>query len=648
MHPMMKRLDMPRVISVVFLIITLFVCGCGEIQTSTYPHEAPIDQVAFSPEESAEGGAAEIPSACIDDVLNGLNGLPLEDFIEKSYTQLLLRNPEYLSESGLTKLWGLRNDQLNDLSAEYIKDTQKLRSGILEILIGYDRTQMSWDHKNSLDVYQWYLDDLVRGHEFMYYNYPIHHFLMSYHDNLIRLFTELHPLTRIEDAEDYISRLSKVEDQIDQLVDGLQIREEMGIVPPDFILRMATDWMSDYIGMSASGSISLESRNLSVYTMFSEKLDEIVVMNENEREEFRKAALAEIEGSFIPAYVELLGYMADLAKVATPDAGVWKFPNGSEFYRYIIRHQTQTDMTPKEIHDLGLAEVDRITAEMYDIFEVLGYPEEDDFGDLIRRAASEGGYYDLTGQVQKEDYVAEIEATVNKVNQRLGTVFNIMPTADVIVIGDPESGGFYVPASKDGSRPGAYHAFVGMGRAMKYTMPTVAFHETNPGHHFQIAITQELEMPLMRTDVFFNGFVEGWALYAEMLAFEMGIYDDDPYGNLGRLQFELLRAVRLVTDTGIHEMRWSRDKAKRYMDEALGIPGRFSYEVDRYIVLPGQALGYKLGMLKIWGLREKAMIELGDNFDIKEFHRVVLGNGSVPLEVLENLVDEYIVAKGEG
>ncbi len=200
-----------------------------------------------------------------------------------------------------------------------------------------------------------------------------------------------------------------------------------------------------------------------------------------------------------------------------------------------------------------------------------------------------------------------------------------------------------MPGAPDGSRPGSYHVSLGGQWRPRYSMPTVAYHETAPGHHFQIAIAQGLDLPFPRRDIRFTAYTEGWAMYAERLASELGLYDDDPYGNLGRLQYELLRAVRLVTDTGIHAMRWSREQAQAYMDQALGAqPGRFSYEVDRYVVLPGQATAYKIGMLKILELRQRAMDRLGDDFDMKQFHDVVLGSGSLPLGLLERVVDDYI------
>ena len=279
---------------------------------------------------------------------------------------------------------------------------------------------------------------------------------------------------------------------------------------------------------------------------------------------------------------------------------------------------------------------------MREVLLGLGYPQDASFRDLMDRAVNDGGWVDISTQAGKDQYIATIEAAIDRAEQAADAVFELRPTGEVIVIGGP-TGGYYMPGAPDGSRPGSYHVSLQGQWRPWYSMPTVAYHETAPGHHFQIAIAQELDLPFPRRDIRFTAYTEGWAMYAERLAWELGLYDDDPYGNLGRLQGELLRAVRLVTDTGIHAMRWSREQARAYMDEAMGAqPGRFSHEVDRYVVLPAQATAYKVGMLKMLELRQRAMDQLGDEFDIKQFHNVVLGNGSLPLGLLEQVVDEYI------
>jgi uncharacterized protein (DUF885 family) len=224
----------------------------------------------------------------------------------------------------------------------------------------------------------------------------------------------------------------------------------------------------------------------------------------------------------------------------------------------------------------------------------------------------------------------------------VGELFDIGPSWGVEVVPGP-FGGYYTPGAPDGSRPGAYHVGIQGSSHNRFIEPTIAYHEAVPGHHYQIATGQVLDVPMFRKEGSYNGFVEGWALYAERLAYEMGLYEDDPYGNIGRLQMELLRAVRLVTDTGIHAKGWTREEARSYMEQAMG-PGFFSHEVERYVVIPAQATGYKIGMLKIMELRQRAQDALGDQFDIKEFHNIVIGNGSLPLEILERLVDDYIAS----
>lgn len=580
-------------------------------------------------------------------IIADLEGLPIDEFFEESFNQWLLRDPEGITYLGLADELGVRNDKLTDISDTYVKETQKLEKGILDLLQMYDRDALTPEQKLSYDVYEWFLDDLVRGHEFMYYTYPVHHFLTGFHDQLVRFFSEVHPLTKKQDAEDYLSRLSQLDTKISQLLEGLALREEAGVILPKFIIEIVNRLMKKYLHINGSDSVKAEE--ISLYTVFCEKLDSISELSTEEKEAFRRAARKEVEETFIPAYMGLLDHLEYLATKATDDAGVWKFPKGDAYYTYMLRHETSTELTAEEIHEIGLQEVDRIHRELRTLFSQLGYPEDEPLRHLMKRAIEEGGFYDTTTQQGKEQVIKAYEKILEDIDQLLNAVVDIRPREKVVVIGEPVpggGGGFYESPSKDGSRPGRFHTVVGGPRILKYRMPGIAYHEAIPGHHFQVALARELDLPRLRNYTDFNGYTEGWALYAERLAYELGVYEDDPYGNVGRLQLELLRAVRLVVDTGIHAKKWTREEAKEYMDEALGAEkNTVSFEVDRFVVLPGQATGYMVGMLKILELRQKAMDVLGDHFDLKEFHNTLLKNGSMPLDILEQVVQDYIGAR---
>jgi uncharacterized protein (DUF885 family) len=379
------------------------------------------------------------------------------------------------------------------------------------------------------------------------------------------------------------------------------------------------------------------ARRTPFYTDFENKVITLLGVNDAEKQALLTAAEKEISESVLPAFQALVHHLEQLERAATDDAGVWKFPNGEEYYAYALRHHTTTDMTADEIHELGLQEVERIQAEMRLLFDELNYPQDEGLPDLFSRVARDGG------SLSADQVVAGYEAIISKAEQKVGAVFDLQPSTDVIVVGGP-IGGYYMPPAIDGSRPGAFYARVN-GSEPKFGMPTLAYHEAVPGHHFQIAIAQELDLPSFRHGVHFTAYAEGWALYAERLAWELGLYEGDPYGNLGRLQAEAFRAVRLVLDTGIHAKRWTYDQAVAYMLENTGLSrGMVEFEIARYITWPGQATAYKIGMIKILELRQRAMDQLGDQFDLIEFHNVVLGNGAMPLAVLERVVQDYIDA----
>jgi uncharacterized protein (DUF885 family) len=569
----------------------------------------------------------------VEEVIAALAGLSLDDFLEESYKQLVLRSPRKLTELGLSASYGQRNDRLDDLSDDYVRETQRLEVAVLDILRGFDRAALSSEQQVSYDVYEWYLDNRVRGQEFTYYDYPLNHFVNGYVFRLNELLTELHPLKNRQDAEDYVARLAQVDDQVEQLLEGLALREEIGVIAPDFILRMTKQDILRFLGTSDADPATIRAPMLSVYTVFSDALLEMDDLSAEERTELRESALEEIRNAFIPAFLDLLSAIDQQMAIATDEAGVWKLPNGGAYYAYALRQETSTDLTPEQVHEIGLAEVTRIQAEMRAVFDDLGYPQDRPVGELIQRAIGEGGVYD-SSQV-----VAAYEAILVDIDQRVAEVFDVRPRASVVVVAEQGFGGYYTPGTADGSRPAAFHATVGGSGTNKAEMPTVAYHEAIPGHHFQVALTQEMALPTFRRYEFFNGHGEGWALYAERLASELGVYEDDPYGNIGRLRLELLRAARLVVDTGIHAKRWTREQARAYLEENVG---GWTHEVERYVAWPAQATGYKIGMIKILELRQRAMDQLGDRFDIKEFHNVVLGNGILPLELLERLVNEYI------
>ena len=604
----------------------------SEPESKEVPSSQPAEPQAVEPDPTSSGKTG-IEASSIDKIVASLEDLPLNLFFEESFKQLVLRYPETITEEGLDKIFGTGNNQLNNLSDSYIRETQTLEKAVLEILRTYDRESLPADQQVSYDVYEWYLDDLVRGHEFMYYDYPVTHFITGVQNQTINFFTDIHPVTNKQDAEDYITRLSQVDTKFEQLIEGLKLRQEAGVVLPEFVIQ----WTIGDIRSMANAA----PRATPFYSSFAEKVRQIEGLSDEEQQALLDAAELEIEASVTPAFKALADTLDQQASIATSDHGVWKFPNGEAYYQYTLSHHTSTDMTPDEIHELGLQEVDRLTGEMRAIFTELGYPENESLNSLFGRVVSDSG--ELYGQ----EIVAGYEAIITEAEQKVSAAFDLRPQADVVVLGVPH-GGYYIGPARDGSRPGAFYATQN-GSETKFSMPSLAYHEAVPGHHFQIAIAQELDLPGFRTAVGSTAYTEGWALYAELLADELGFYEDDPFGNLGRLQMEIFRAARLVVDTGIHAKGWTFDQGVNYMQENTGMPpGQVQFEVSRYISWPGQATAYKIGMLKILELRQRAIAQLGDQYDLKEFHNVVLGNGSMALDVLDRVVQDYIDAKLAG
>lgn len=577
-----------------------------------------------------------------------LEGLPIDEFFEESFRYLQLRDPDTLIYNGLADEYGVEKyDQFTIISDSYIRETQQLESAILDMLRSYDPSSLSSEQKLSYDIYEWYLDDLVRGHEFMYYGYPINSVGLwdTQYWLVYSLFDSL-PMNSLQDARNYITRLSQTGTWMEQLLEQLTLREQAGVIPPKFLVQRSINLVEQCIQEREDGTFDAEATY--PYTLFRDKLEQIDITDEQEYA-LLNTALVEIEQIFIPAFIELRDYLVHLESIAGDTPGVGALPGGEEYYTYILRHWTGTDYSPDQIHERGLAEVAHIQAEMRAVAAEMGYPEDISMAELDQLFSTDTEF--LQGEPLKNEY----ERLIAEADKAMDDYFDLRPKAKVIVTYDPEAPpAYYEAPPKDGSGPGQMVVNLANSAQFIFYNPTVlTHHETVPGHHVQIALALELDLPTsFRRDIIYNfyrqqvpfeAYTEGWALYAEGLASEMGLYGDDSLGNLGRLRLRLHRTARLVVDTGIHAKGWTVEEAIDYLTEATGSQYRQN-QLAQIIAVPGQACGYNIGMLTILELRQRAMDQLGDKFDIKEFHNVILGHGPMPIQILEQVVNDWIEA----
>jgi uncharacterized protein (DUF885 family) len=596
-----------------FLVAASLLGACGGGDGGN--HDAP---------DSGLPPGALAPAETLADTLQGLT---LDEFYQTSFGALIRRSPETVVWEALTGVFPLDSVELDDLSDEYSRDTFAMYQVVLDALRGYDRAALDAQGQLNYDIYEWYLQDAVDRLEFIYHDFPATYMLFAQQQQTEQLFTDIHPLQTAQDAEDYITRLNQVERKFAQLVDHLELQRQNGIVEPALSMQVAIDQITPL----ARG----EGQGHPYYTRFSSDIAQIESLGAVERDDLRERALSAVNDSVIPGYQALLSYLSNLISSAPTAIGVGQYARGREYYTYSLRHHSTTNLTAAAIHQLGLQELLRIHSQMRLIFDQLGYPQDETLQQLFVRVAHDGGV------IPAANVLSTHQRIIDSAEQRLGQAFDIFPSADVIVLPDP-FGGFYIGPSFDGSRPGAFYAGTQNDQAW-FQMPSLTYHEAVPGHHTQIAIAMEQDVPSFRKIVGFTGFVEGWALYAERLAWELGWYEDDPYADLGRLQYEALRAARLVMDTGIHDLGWSFDVASQFNADNVGTSTASSQgAAARYSVWPGQATAYMIGMLQILDERQRAMDTLGRRFDLKGFHRALLSNGAVPLALLPTVVDRYI------
>ena len=570
--------------------------------------------------------------------------LSINWFYARSFLKFVLDEPELLTHVRILESVGIRshNGKLTDASDAHDDRAYARLRDDYATLHRYDANGYTGQDRLSYDIFDHFIGNQLRGERWRYHNYPINQ-LFGVQSDLPNLMTQAQQVNDATDAEHYIARLGEFPRKMEDVIDGLKLRESKGIVPPKFAVEKVIDQIKGFLAPGAKGNTLTVS--------FKEKLDKIPAdrMEAPARAAFLTRAEQAVAASVNPAYEKLVAYLETLRPKATRNDGVWALPQGDEFYKYSIESFTTTAVTADEIHALGLSEVARIGAEMDRILENAGYAEGTRGERMRKLTTAPEQLYPETDEGRAQ-ILKDYQVIIDEVTAGLDPYFGVKPKARVVVVRVPPfaektaPGAYYNAPPMDRSGPGRFYVNLGtIGETPKYGMRTTAYHEAVPGHHLQLAIAQEIEgLPFFRSVVPFTAYAEGWALYAERLAWEAG-YEKDPLDNLGRLQAEMFRAVRLVVDTGLHSKRWTREQAIDYMVTNTGmLESAVVVEIERYLVAPGQALAYKVGMLKILELRERAKTTLGSKFDIREFHDEVLKNGGMPLSVLERVIDAYI------
>ena len=565
-------------------------------------------------------------------------------FFDDAFEENLAMFPEeqtYLGRRDNYNKW-------NDLSKEHalkVRDMRQQKLIALENEINFDAldeaTQLSYL------MFKKGLEEKLEDYEYRHYNYRVNQ-MFGTHADVPSFLINMHKVTNYEDATAYLDRVEGVTALFGQLTEQLKTNEEAGILLPKFVFPMV---IRDCKNLLKGYPMTKTGKN-TIYEDFEKKLEKLDSVTAEQKKTLLLGLEKRLMTNVKPAYENLIKFLEEQEKRATEDDGAWKFPKGKEYFDYRLRKITTTDLTADEIHQIGLDEVKRIHGEMEAIKEQVGFKGTlSEFFDFME---TDKQFYYSNDKKGKEAYMAKAVEIIDEMRGELDKLFITKPKAGMIVRAveayREKSAGkaFYNQPAPDGSRPGIYYANTyDMAQMPKYQMEALAYHEGIPGHHMQLSIAQEMEgLPKFRRfDAHYTAYVEGWGLYSEYIPKEIGYYKD-PYSDFGRLAMELWRACRLVVDTGIHSKKWTREKGIAYYMENTSNPeGDCIKMVDRHIVMPGQATAYKIGMLKILELRDKAKNALGDQFDIRKFHEIVLSNGALPLDVLEELIDDYIQGK---
>jgi uncharacterized protein (DUF885 family) len=555
---------------------------------------------------------------------------------------LLVLQPELVTELGAGEIIGVNtNYQLNDLSPRGRQALAAAAADGLVALDGVDAAELNQAEQISAAILRWYLQDIVTMAAFADFENPVN-FITGSHAAFIEYMADVHPVNSERDAEDYVDRLVAFRGQVGDLIDELERIDDLGMAPTDRSLSIARYQIA---GAIQGG----DEENHPLVTDFMARVEALVDENRSWAAGVGAQATVAVKSLF-PVLEDLDDAVRRMDGRSDQLPGMVNLPGGGEYYAAVLRHHLSIEMTPEEVHRLGLEQVERVRSELTAELVELGYAADQDFAAAISASAAAAAPMPTTNEAERAAVLDRAAATVAEASGVFDEMFSVKPGAELDVVRprpgrEGGSGAYYRSPPMDGSRPGVYYLSLGGSEFGTLTMDTTTYHEAIPGHHFQLSVQRSLdELPLHQRAFDFGGYAEGWALYAERLAFEAGLYEDDPLGNIGRLRMELLRAARMVADTGIHWGGWTRDEAIDYMTGFGFDTDRATAEVDRYIVWPGQAPAYMVGMLEILRLRELAEIELGERFDVVGFHDALLSQGSVPLALLADVVDAWVAS----
>lgn len=580
----------------------------------------------------------------------------LNELANRQALEYLMQNPELFTTIGLAEgsVFDHHSDKLAPYTVRARDDSYAQFAHFLEEVHGFDRARLERQDQITYDILiDQYQDALaVKRFEWLPADGSVYAVspMVGIEATLPSFMETVHVVRNDKTARNYVARLTAMGGKLDEATAEMQRQARMGVVLPPALLERSLTVIHD--------TVAAEPADNALVTTFVARMDKVGSLDAARKHDLQQQAIAALNTSAYPAFERMRVALEALKPAAAgQSAGVGRLPDGAAYYAEMLKQSTTTDYTPEQVHQLGLSEVARVTGQMDSLLKAQGLTA----GTVAERMSALGKdprFLYPNDDGGRQQALQHYQQILDEVSARMGEYFRTLPKQRLTVERVPEaqekgtSGAYYQQAAMDGSRPGTFFANLrDMSEVPQWGMKTTAYHEGIPGHHFQISTALALkDLPMIRQQTLYTAYAEGWGLYAEQLAADIGMYKDDPWGDLGRLQLELLRSARLVVDTGLHAQGWSREQGIDYMVSTTGMPAAtVTSEVERYMALPGQACAYKVGELKILELRAKAQSALGPRFSLKDFHAVVLENGGVPLTVLEQLVDEWIAsAKSSG